>query len=170
MSKRIVPTPVKLALCVNVEVEMRKTSKSGSEKGTGQLRPSSSCHVPEIGLNLTISPVSGPAVPAKLVFGAGRPPGPDPHGGALAPPSHTCVSLSAVVRFPESNTAAYTLVPSGLTARARGVSPKSVMTLTGLPSRLVPRFAGLNTHTSARPTPCVVSDGFTASVEWLAEF
>src|SRR6185295_6531164 len=149
MWKRIVPTPEKLAVCVSVDVEMRKTSKSGSEKGTGQLRPSSSCHVPEIGLNLTISPTSGPGVPSKLTFGAGRPPGLEPHGGAVAPPSQTAPSLIVVVRFPEWKTAAYTLVPSGLTARARGVSPKSVMTLTGLPSRLVPRFAGLNTHTSA---------------------
>src|SRR6185436_13085150 len=146
---------------VNVEVEMRNTSKSGSEKGTGQLRPSSSCHVPEIELNLTISPFSGAGVPSKFVFGAGIPPGAEPHGSALAPPSQTPPSLIAVVWLPEWNAAAYTLVPSGLTARARGVSPKRVITLTGLPSRLVPRLFGLKTHTSARPCPWLISAGLT---------
>src|SRR5690348_4242235 len=81
MLKRIVPTPdakpfgpatgtggFALASIAN-------TSLSGSENFTtaSQQRPSSSRQcVPS---NLTIRPTSGPAVPWKLVFGPGRPPG-----------------------------------------------------------------------------------------------
>src|SRR3954468_3414958 len=46
---------------------------------------------------------------------------------------------------------------SGLTARARGVSVKKLMILTGVPPSVLPRFAGSNTQTSARGTDGVVS-------------
>src|SRR5438128_2086326 len=159
MLKRTVPTPAKtLVWTGGVAVALiANTSLSGSEKRTAalQFRPRPSSHRLVLGLNLTISPVSGCRVPSKFVLGAGRPPGavkkppvlfPTTHGGALAPSSHTTPSESDVVRFPEWKTAAYTVFPSGLTASARGVSPSSVT----MPSR-VP--AGLNAQTFARPMP-----------------
>ena len=55
-------------------------------------------------------PVSGPGVPSKFMFGAGRPPGivkPETlQDAADAPPLHTNPSESAVVWLPEWNTAA----------------------------------------------------------------
>jgi len=115
MLKRIVPTPaygtpasaggLPAALITN-------TSSSRSEKRTAlfQLRPSWSSHALCAGLNLTIMPVSGGGLPKQSTLEAGRPPAmvnpatlQEP---AVAPPSHTRPSLSAVVWFPDWKTAA----------------------------------------------------------------
>src|SRR5262249_26386625 len=90
------------------------TSSSGSENLTAafQFRPSSSSHAPlggVAGLNFTMRPVSACGSPLQLLgFGAGGPPGdwPPLQAPAPAPPLHTTPSLSAVVSFPESKTAA----------------------------------------------------------------
>ncbi|MCB9633410.1 MAG: hypothetical protein H6721_14945 [Sandaracinus sp.] len=62
--------------------------------------------------------------------------------------------MTVAVRLPEKNTAAYTRDPSGLTASARGTSPKSVSTVSGVPAE-APRSSVSKTQTSARPTPGV---------------
>jgi hypothetical protein len=49
------------------------------------------------------------------------------------------------------------VLPSLLTASARGMSPKSVMIESGVPPIVVPGFVASNAQTSARPTPGVVS-------------
>ena len=94
-----------------------------------------------------------------FMFGAGRPPGLfEPkivHGAAPEPPSHTTPSESVVVWLPEWKTAAHTVSPS--VASARGVSPKRVTIVSGTPSSEAPRASASKTHTSARPTPAVVS-------------
>ncbi len=66
----------------------------------------------------------------------------------------TTSSGIVVVRLPELNAAAYTVAPFGLTARARGVSPKRV---SGDPWMAVPLAS--KTQTSARPTPGLVTCG-----------
>ncbi|XXZ41541.1 hypothetical protein WME95_46545 [Sorangium sp. So ce327] len=63
------------------------------------------------------------------------------------------------MRLPEWNAAAYTRDPSGVTASARGVSPKRVTMVSGSPPSDAPRFLESKTQTSARPTPGVVSCG-----------
>src|SRR3989442_15080856 len=88
------------------------TSSSGSVKCTAlfQFRPSWSSHAVWAGLNLTIMPVSGCALPKQSTLGAGRPPGMvDPatlHEPAVDPPSHTRPSFRAVVSLPDWKTAA----------------------------------------------------------------
>ena len=67
-----------------------------------------------------------------------------------------------MVWLPDLKTAAYTVLPFGLTARARGVSPKSVTMRRGTPPNPVPSAFASNTQTSARPTPGVVSCGSPA--------
>ena len=74
---------------------------------------------------------------------------------------HTAPSDTVVVWFPDSKTAAYTVLPSGLTARARGVSPKSSMIESGTPSSVVPRSSASNAQTRARGVLGVVSSGGT---------
>src|SRR5437773_10136707 len=119
MLKSTVPTPAKTFVCTGgvAAAPIANTSSSGREKRTAglQLRPRPSSHRLVLGLSLTMSPVSGRAVPSKFVLGAGRPPGavtnppaalPTVHGGALAPSSHTAPSESEVVRLPEWKTAA----------------------------------------------------------------
>src|SRR5262245_11658936 len=152
MLNRIVPTPANgcpvcgalgLAAGGFVPESIRKTSSSGSQKRTAwsQLRGGAtwSSQWPLTALNLTTSPVSGPVTLSALLFGAGSPPGSvaSPLGGvhaaAPAPPLHTAPSETVVVRFPEWNTAAYTVPSSGLAASARGVSPKSVTIESGFP-------------------------------------
>src|SRR5438094_4149950 len=125
----MVPTPV-YGTPVGVgrpwEASIVKTSSSGRENRTAlfQFRWSSSSQARVVGLNLTMRPTCGCGSPAQLVVGGGRPPGmgspPTMHGAALL---HTSPSLSVVVWLPEWKTAAYTVLPSGLTASARGVSP-----------------------------------------------
>ena len=84
----------------------------------------------------------------------------EPGGGGGRPPlAATTCSVTVVVRFPESSTAANTTPPSGLAASARGVSPKSCTIVSGVPPSAAPRLFALNTHTSARPTPAVVTCG-----------
>src|SRR5581483_8385062 len=164
MLKRTVPTVVKKLFCFGTAAfaSIAKTSWSGSEKWTAlsQFRPRRSSQWPLAGLNLTTSPVSGPVTFSTFAFGAGSPPGywtpPTTHGAALAPPLQTTPSLTVAVWFPDSKIAAYTVPPSGLTASARGVSPKSVTTVSGVPPRPAPRLVASNTQTSARPIPGVV--------------
>ena len=124
MLKRIVPTPVKN--CVPVAggpgvaalASMTKTSSSGSVNlMTGsQLRARRSSQWPLTGLNLTMSPTSGPLTPWTFVSGFGVPPGIVPadveQDGAIvlfAEPEgslHTATSLMLALRLPEWNTAA----------------------------------------------------------------
>src|SRR5262245_46331515 len=128
---------------------LRKTYWSGSVNATlpDQFRASSCSQWLLAGLNLTIRPVAGA-------------PGVDPLGGGGRPtPPLTVACVIVVVWVPESNTAAYTIDPSGDLASARGVSPRSVSTPSGVPPRAAPRLSALNDHTSARPTPAVVSCG-----------
>src|SRR5437867_3118954 len=115
MLKRIVPTPVygtPVAAGGLPAALIANTSSSGSEKRTAlfQLRPSWSSHALCAGLNLTIMPVSGCGLPKQSRLGVGRPPGmvnpPTLQEPAVAPPSHTRPSLSAVVWFPDWKAAA----------------------------------------------------------------
>src|SRR5439155_22039573 len=87
----------------------------GEANGRAPVAPEAILPPARAGVELTMSPVSGRAVPSKFVLGAGRPPGavknppaafPTVHGGALAPSSHTAPSESEVVRLPEWKTAA----------------------------------------------------------------
>ncbi len=48
------------------------------------------------------------------------------------------------------------MLPSGLAASARGVSPNSVITVRGAPPSVAPGSLASNTQTSARPIPDVV--------------
>ena len=54
------------------------------------------------------------------------------------------------------------MLPSLLTASARGVSPKRVMIESGVPPGVEPGFVASNAQTSARPTPGLVSWGSPA--------
>src|SRR5439155_15856931 len=87
MLKSTVPTPAKTFVCTGgvAAAPIANTSSSGREKRTAglQLRPRPSSHRLVLGLSLTMSPVSGRAVPSKFVLGAGRPPGAvkNPPGG-----------------------------------------------------------------------------------------
>src|SRR5207245_7739207 len=106
MSKRIVPTPLYGTPTVAGGLPaalITNTSSSSSENRTAllQLRPSPSSHALCAGLNLTIIPVSGCALPQQSRLGAGRPAGmakpatlQEP---AVDPPSHDRPSLSALV-------------------------------------------------------------------------
>src|SRR5262245_62111042 len=128
---------------------MRKTSWSGSRHGVCefQLLPVSSSQRLVAVFHLTISPVGG--APGVAPGGAGgRPPFP-----------LTVPSKSDVVRLPERNTAANTVAPFDETASARGVSPASCTIESGVPPSAAPRLLASNAHTSARPTPGVVSCG-----------
>ena len=49
------------------------------------------------------------------------------------------------------------MLPSGVAASARGVSPNSSMIVSGVPPSAAPRSAASKTHTSARGVPGVVS-------------
>jgi len=139
---------------------MAKTSSSGSENITlgSQLRSSSSyqCDAPSGPVRyLTIRPAHGAGTPDAFSSGAGSPPlTPSPAG-----PLVTVRSCSAVVRLPEWKAAAYTVVWSFETASARGVSANNVITVTGVPAKVLPSDAGSNTQTSARPTPGIVNSG-----------
>jgi len=66
------------------------------------------------------------------------------------------VCLIVVVWLPEWNAATYTVLPSGLTAKARGASAKKDRILIGRPPTSAPGAAASNTHTSARGTLWVV--------------
>lgn len=100
------------------------TSSSGSERGTNALqsRPSSSRHVPVAASKRTICETGGASSPARLRSGS-----------SVAPAAFTTVAGIAVVWLPEAKLAAYTRLPSGLAARARGASPNSVSTAIGSP-------------------------------------
>lgn len=93
-----------------------------------------------------MSPAFGCATPSELRG-----------GGAFA----KSAGGSTVVRLPERKIPAYTREPSPVTASARGASPNSVRVAAGSPCGAVPSTAASNTHTSARPTPEVVSAGCT---------
>src|SRR5262245_42063488 len=67
-----------------------------------------------------------------------------------------------MVPLPDLKAAAYTVPPSVLTASARGVSLNSVTMRSGTPPSALPGALASNTHTSARPTPGVVSCGSPA--------
>src|SRR5690348_3893359 len=95
-------------------------------------------------------PTSGPGTSAWFVVGSGRPPDP-------SPPFGTRPSPIAVVRLPDWKTAAYTVLPSGDTVSARGVSPNNVTMVDGVPPSVAPSDVASNTQTSARPMPAVVS-------------
>ena len=71
------------------------------------------------------------------------------------------LSVMLIVWLPVWNPAAYTVWPSVLTASARGVSEKRLTMVSGSPPSEAPRFCVSKTHTSARPTPGVVSCGST---------
>src|SRR3954470_21508003 len=105
-------------------------------------------------------------MPAWLVAGPSCDPGTvwpcTVHGASLSNPAHGSAADTGVVWLPEWKIAAYTVAPSGLTARPRGVSPNSVTTASARPPSAVPRLAGSNTQTSARPMPAVVSCGSPA--------
>src|SRR5579862_9353933 len=183
MLNRMVPTPDQKVVCVAVLALMAKTSLSGRLNSTAlsQVRPhvlpgqSLSCWQAQPALEpatqarsfqcvpsyLTTSPVSGCLSPLESVFGNGNPP-------LLKPPSGTAPSLMAVVRLPEWKTAAYTVLRSGLTASARGVSPNSTTGVppTGVPPREVPRLVVSNTQTSARPMPEVVRSESGTPLFW----
>ena len=74
----------------------------------------------------------------------------------------------AVVWLPEWKTAAYTVLPSAVAARARGVSPNSSRIVSGTPSSVAPRSSASKTHTSARGVPSLVSSGRTRRGQVLA--
>src|SRR5947208_16045882 len=147
MLKSTVPTPVTTPVDAGgvASASSTNTSSSGNAKATDalQLRPISSSQWPVAGLNSTTSPVLG-------AFGV------EPAGGGGSPPLLvTTCSVIAVVRLPDSRTAAYTTVPSGLAASARGVSPNNCTIASGAP----PAPSAAKTHTSARPTPGAVTLG-----------
>ena len=75
---------------------------------------------------------------------------------------HIRPSFTIDVWLPVLNPATKTLLPSGLTANARGVSVKKVIILSGVLPSVVPRWAGSNTQTSARGTLAVVIYGSPA--------
>jgi hypothetical protein len=153
------------------------TSRSGRKKRTPllQLRAWPSRHWPEPWSNFTTRPTSGAVMAWTLVDGPGRPPGiwppARPFGEVSVSPAlhrvvpkplQTLPSETTVVWLPENRTPAYTVLPLGLTASARGVSPNSVMIRSGVPPSVLPSAAGSNTQTSARPTPAVMSCGSPA--------
>src|SRR5262245_3863035 len=142
MSNRIVPTTVydmPVSTGGFATASIAKTYSSGREKKTAEMQcqPRRSSTVTTRTSHGRVWPGLVLTFPKQSVFGAGRPPGIETpatvHGGAAAPPSHTSPSDSVVVRLPDSNTAAYTVFPSGLVASARGVSPKSVSFVSGVP-------------------------------------
>src|SRR5437763_1187277 len=112
MLKSTVPTPVTTPVDAGgvASASSTNTSSSGNAKATDalQLRPISSSQWPVAGSNRTMRPVLGA-------------PGVEPGGGGGSPPfALTTCSVIAVVRLPESSTAAYTTEPSELAASARG--------------------------------------------------
>ena len=140
-----------------------KTSLSGRLKRTTpfQSRPRGSRQAVPASSFWTIRPVSGPLLPAMFTRGFGMPPGTtvpsDRVPVQVGVPSQTVPSPTVVVRLPEWKMPAKTFDPSALTASARGVSPKSFTTVSGVPPSVEPRLVASKTHTSARPTPGVVS-------------
>src|SRR6266498_3108808 len=137
MLNRVVPTCANVAVCVRVFALRAKTSLSGR-------------------LNLTVCPTAGIGLPSKLVAGPRCPPGLVEPSATLqdlvtSGPGQITPSMMEVVWLPVLNPATYTVVLSGATASARGVSVKNVIILTGMPPTAVPVLAGLKTHTSARP-------------------
>src|SRR6516165_4454990 len=131
MLKMTVPTPVTLLVPETSAgglalASMMKTSRSGRLNGTWlfQLRLISSTQL--VPLNLTMRPVAG----APAVAPAG--------GGGDPPFPLTAVWVIVVVRLPEWNAAANTREPSGVRARARGVSLKSTTLAIGVPPSAVP--------------------------------
>src|SRR5262245_4433588 len=169
MLNKVVPTCANDAVCVRVFALTAKTSLSGKLNLTAlfQLRPSSSSHCWVLLLNLTIWPTAGAGLPSKLVAGPRCPPGlVEPsamvQGVCASNPGQITPSTREVVWLPVLNPATYTVVLSGPTASARGVSVKNVIILIGLPPTAVPRLAGLKTQTSARPTLGVVNCGSPA--------
>src|SRR5205085_11772552 len=103
-----------------------KTSSSGRLKRTPWLQSRASVSRHFVPSNRTMTPISGARSLVESVDGPGTPPGimkpcDVVHDPALEKPSQTAPSLMVVVRFPDLNTAAYTVLPSGLVASARGV-------------------------------------------------
>src|SRR5581483_10235180 len=148
MSKSTVPTPLKEPVSTGVLAfaSIRKTSRSGRSNGTCavQSRPISSSKWSVAALYLTIRPVDG-ALPSA------------PGGGGGAPPFGCTASWLMVVDWlPDLNTAAYTVDPSWLRARARGESPKSTTFAIGVPPSAAPSAFASNTWTTARPVPGAV--------------
>ena len=167
MLNSVVPTFWKLAVRASVSASMANTSSSGKVNRTTALqsRPLLSRHLPSA-LAFTIKPTRGAGALAAFVAGPLTEPGmalPDiVQGLSLLKPSHGSSDEMLVVWLPEWCTAAYTVLPSGVAARARGVSPRKVTMASGRPPRLLPRALASNTHTSARPTPALVSCGSPA--------
>ena len=95
-----------------------------------------------------MSPVAGAGTPSALVAGP---------GSSACSAVEKALWWMVVVRLPEWKPAAYTRLPSGVTASARGVSVKRLTMVSGSPPSEAPRLSASNTHTSARPTPGVVS-------------
>ena len=169
MLNSVVPTCANAAVWVSRSASTANTSVSGSRNriAWSQVRCSSSSQCPVAGLSLTISATCGAGLPSKFVAGPGLPPGDtEPlalvHGVLGWKPSQTSGSITTEVWLPVLNPATYTVLRSGLTASARGVSVKKLMILTGVPPSVPPSCAGSNTQTSARGTDGVVSCGSPA--------
>src|SRR5205809_7145863 len=124
MLKIVVPTPTKEFVAVGgfARALISKTSLSGKENFTDESQTRSNSSIQCVPSNLTMRLVGGWRIPWKFACGSGR-----------SPFALTICSKIVVVRFPERNPAAYTRLPSGVTARARGVSVKSVMMVNGVP-------------------------------------
>src|SRR5262249_53308983 len=169
MLNRVVPTCANAACWVRPLASIENTSVSGSRKRNtwSQTRPAVSSQWPVALLNLTIIDTSGACSPLASVAGPRLPPG-DGEPSSLvhevfgSKPSQMKNSGTIEVWLPVWKPATNTVFLSALTASARGVSVKKLMILTGVPPIVFPRFAGLNTQTSARGTPCVVSCGSPA--------
>ena len=147
MLKSTVPRPLTRCVMVGVAAaaSMTNRSSSGSVNFTREdqsLRASSRHAVPSL---RTMSPVEGACTPSVLVD--------KPAFGVLS--ASRC---STVLRLPDMNTAAYTLRPSLLTARARGTSAGRASVVTGLPFKDSSSCDASNTHTSARPVAGVVRE------------
>ena len=175
MLKSTVPTCAKLAVCAGGEARSRRSRtrrRSGSSKRTAlfQLRPSSSSHWLVAGLNFTIRPTSGPRDALEVRVRRrqaarhsrrrttlhGRRAGAAVADDALG---HRRRLVAGVEDGGVDGVAV------GLTASARGVSPKSVDDARAACRRASsPRFVASNTQTSARPMPAVVSCGSTGAV------
>src|ERR1051325_10547874 len=169
MLNSVVPTWANAAVWVSAAASIENTSVSGSRNRTAwsQTRCSSSSQWPVALLNLTISATCGAGLPSTLVAGPGLPPGEtEPlalvHGVLGWKPSQTIASMTTVVWLPVLKPATYTVLRSGLTASARGVSVKKLRILIGVPPAVPPSAAGSNTQTSARGCDGVVSRGSPA--------
>src|SRR5438552_613916 len=130
MLKSTVPTLVKAPVSAGgfAVASIANTSSSGSEKRTAglQFRPSRSSHRPLDGSNLTMRPVSGPAVPWKFLLGAGRPPGitlPSERGqGAAEVPTR----LTRCERWSTTQTPPFERAATATGSRPTGTEPACV--------------------------------------------